>query len=314
MELNDASINSLIQRCILLIDELDLTYHYPSNTKHLLYLIITSFILKYGLKNEKMIISALKEIQIIVNQNEIPDNLVAHFERKILFDEDGKPYTRKKIVIDNYFSVPTINLLDSVIHEFNHAINSYKKEMSFTNEQIILRCGLSTSTFDKNNLVAGGTNKKNVYLEEVINTYQTEEIINIIASLANMNIENEIINNTLYVVNSELNGQKYESEAYYLQNKICRSLIENKTFINTVSSLRLSGDIFDIEKWFNNIVYIDNAFEKLSTLLDKISQEEVNYSKIKLSLFRKRKLKTIKNMTDEVFLIINEFNNNCSYK
>ena len=67
-------------------------------------------------------------------------------------------------------------------------------------------------------------------LEEIINTKQTEDIINIIKSFDQ---NNSIISNTIYAINTETE-HKYSSEAYFLQSYICKEILTNRTFISTL--------------------------------------------------------------------------------
>ena len=78
-------------------------------------------------------------------------------------------------------------------------------------------------------------------MEEIINTKQTEIIIDIINSFNQYNISNREITNTLYAIESEIKDS-YQSNAYLLQSLVCRSLIENKTFFSTLENLRFIGE------------------------------------------------------------------------
>ena len=57
--------NLVIQRERPIIDKISDMYNYDSNIRHLLYIIIPAFIIKYGVQKEKLIIDAFKKIRIV---------------------------------------------------------------------------------------------------------------------------------------------------------------------------------------------------------------------------------------------------------
>ena len=54
--------NSVIEREKEYIDEISNRYDYDSNIRHLLYIIIPAFIIKYGLDKEKLVLNTFKSI------------------------------------------------------------------------------------------------------------------------------------------------------------------------------------------------------------------------------------------------------------
>ena len=57
--------NLVIQREKTIIDQISDMYNYDSNIRHLLYIIIPAFIIKYGVQKEKLIIDTFKQVRII---------------------------------------------------------------------------------------------------------------------------------------------------------------------------------------------------------------------------------------------------------
>ena len=240
---------------------------------------------------------------------------IAYFSRYLYSKEiDGitKYYSHKEIVINNYHKASLIDLIDSVTHEFNHAINSIINEIKITDDAVSLRTGLSYINFDRQNINKVKSRSKDIVLEEIINTTQTESIINIINSFGDYKIDNEEISNTLYVLKRDINNQRYQSNAYYFQSYICRELTNNKTFIPTIENLRYSGNVDDIENWFDNITDIRGSYNKIVTLLDELLKDEINLANVKF--FKKYKINKIISKSRKVLDIINVFDNNCIYK
>ena len=168
----------IIERYSKLVEDISLKYNYDSNIKHLLYLIIPAFSIKYKYR-EKLINDTFSSIPIMINK-EKTGNVNAYYTSIPRFD-NGKITTNKYIVVNNYEKISLVTLLDSLVHEYNHAINSYNNEIKEKNNLIYVRTGLTFITYNKNTF--NSVSKLPSYvLEEVINTKQTTMIIDIIKS------------------------------------------------------------------------------------------------------------------------------------
>lgn len=297
--------NNLIDREKKFIDEVSNNYNYDSNIRHLLYIIIPAFIIKYGISKEKLILNTFKTIKIISSNKE--SKTVKAYYSSTLKQKDNEYYTSRYMVIQNYHQISLIDLLDNLVHEFNHAINSYNNEIKVTNKYIYLRTGLTYRIFKKEDL-SFIKKDQSFMLEEIINTKQTEDIINIIKKF---NTSDTSISNTIYAINSET-SHHYNSDSYYLEGYICKKILENKTFIKTLENLRLAGDIYDIDSWFNNITGQEGSYKELIRLLHEIHSLEIEYSKKKY--FKSIILSKIKDTSTKVIRIVEKFNNNVNYR
>jgi len=312
--MNQDNINEILNKYIKFTNELSNKYNYSSNIKHVLYLIIPAFIIKYGLSEERKILSCFENIPIYISDIE-NKKFTAYFNRKLHSKEDSGNttyYSSKEIVINNYRDSSLIELIDNLVHEFNHAVNSISNEIKWNDEVVSLRTGLSYIHFYKDDISRVKTRSKDIVLEEIINTKQTESIIDIINSFNKYDIENSEFSNTLYALKHDIDKGGYKSNAYYFQAYICKELMKNKTFIPTVENLRFKGNIDDIEKWFDDITGIKESYNKLTSLLDEILKRESELSKVKL--FKKFKINNIMAKSREVLDIVNIFDKNCIYK
>ena len=296
--------SNLINRYKDIVISIKNKYNYDNNITHLLYIIIPAFIYYYKY-NEKMIIDIFNNIEIITNDKEL--EYVKAYYSSIPKYSGNDIVTSKYIVINDYNQINLVNLFDCLVHEFNHAINSYNKEILIRNNILYLRTGITYNSYNIFDFTPLNKDKSYI-LEEIINTRQTETIINIIKEC---NIDDEFLNNIIYALNSET-SINYESNAYYLENKILNKLLTNKTFISTIDNLRITGDIEDINNWFDNITGINNSYNKLIDILNDIINLELKYDKAKY--FKNRILSKIKSKIKDIEYIINIFNNNCNYK
>ena len=297
--------NLVIEKEKTFIDQISDKYEYDDNIRHLLYIIIPAFIIKYGIKNESLILNTFRDIRIIKSDRE--DKYVkAFFSSKPVYS-DGEYTTVKYMVIQNYSKISLIDLLDNLVHEFNHAVNSYREEIRVTKKYIYLRTGLTFRIYGRDSI--NFIKKDPSYmLEEIINTKQTEEIIDIIKSFDENNRD---ISNTIYAINNETD-HKYNSNSYYLESYFCRQILENRTFINTLANLRLTGDVYNITKWFDDIIGKEGSYKELIRLLNVIYELEIEYSERKL--FKSITLGKIRKTSRQIMYIVETFNNNVNYR
>lgn len=314
MNISNQNINEFLDKYVKFTNDLCNKKNYPENIRHVFYLVIPAFIIKYGLKEERNILSCFESIPIYIGSSK-GNGEVAFFNRGLYSANEGgelKFLVSKEIMINDYHNATLVDLMDSIIHEFNHAVNSVKNEMKIGTDEISLRTGLSYINFYKYDMQKVKSKSKDIALEEVINTTQTEAIINIINSFNNYNINNEEIKNALYSIKQEVSVEGYKSKAYFFQSYICKELLKNRTFMPTIEYLRYNGNVEGIEAWFDDIVNVPKGYQKLITLLDEILKDEDALNKN--PLFPKYKMNNIIAKSKSVLEIIQTFDKNCIFK
>ena len=302
-------VNFLIDKYQAFINTVSYKYNYDDNITHLIKLFLIAFVMKYDIKNEKVIMDCFMNTRIVVS-NQKKDNEEAFFYRNLTLSEDY--ISNKYIIINDFNKENYLDLIDTLIHEFNHAINSMKNEIKIDSECIYLRTGLSYITYKKDDLNNAIGKSDEYILEEVINTKQTIDIINIIKDIDINDIESNEFCNFVTAVKRELAGDTYVSKAYFLESKILETLIKNKTFISTLENLRFIGEINEIELWFDSIVNIEGEYKKLNRTLREIFDLEIVY--INRNFFKKTIESKIKQKINTVNVVVERFNNNCIYK
>ena len=306
MQYNDKQLEIIFNKYISFVDNLD--FNYEAKINNLLYLIIPAFIIKYGLEYEKVILNTFKNVPILIkdtgNKN-IPASYVCIPNYK-----NNELILTKGVIINDYKDSHLVGLLDSLVHEYNHALNSYLNPFKFDENSIYIRTGLSNIVFAKNSLKM--LKKEDAYiLEEVLNTNQTEEIINIIHDFKKYTFLDNKINTALYILDNHIDTS-FKSESYFLENFLTKEILKNRTFISTLSKLRIKDDIEDIEYWFNNITGIDNSYNKLIEYLLKAN--ELTKKKNKTIFGKNKTMNKLKELYKNILEIINTFNNNCNFK
>lgn len=303
MELNNEIVNELLNRYKSVVDE----HHYPDNVSHLLYLIVPAFVIYYGLDQERKIIETFNNVPILIKDEQNKTTPAFYISNPYKEGEGFK--TKKYIFLTNYENIELMNLMDNLVHEYNHALNSMIDEIRYDDEVVKLRTGLCFNSYKRSDL--SFISKEDSYiLEEIINTRQTEEVMDIINSFNQYEIEDTSISTTLYSIKNHIDGN-YNSGSYGLGSMLCKELMNNRTFIRTLANLRLKGAVDDLDTWFDNIVGEEGSYKRLISLLLKSQKLESEYNK---TLFKRQKLDAIKGVYNDAMLIINAFNNNSNYR
>lgn len=299
MNLTNEKINQLFDYTITFIETKLEKHKYNNDIKHLLYIIIPAFIIKYGLNNKDKILKIFETVPININKND--QKIHQAYYMSIPFVLKDKVIVNKYIVVNYYEYKPLIELIDNIVHEYNHAANSYINHFKYDEKYIYLRTGLMYIKYNKTNI---SDNAKD-------DAYILEEIIDIINSFNKYDIKNETIKTTLYNIKGYIKNN-YSSEAYLLQSTLCKELMSNKTLINVLSNMRFQGNVDDIPYFFDNITGINNSYNNLIKLLNNSIKFEEEYSRTKI--FKKRKLRKLKKIYYEVKDIVDTFNTNYHFK
>ena len=154
MNINQDNINDFLNKYIDFTNNLSSKNNYPNNIKHVLYLIIPAFVMKYGIREERNILSCFENVPIYIS-DKTNKLYTAYFNRRLYSKmEDGliKYYSSKEVVINNYYDTTLIDLIDSLAHEFNHAVNSIANEIKWNDEEVSLRTGLSYIHFFRSDI------------------------------------------------------------------------------------------------------------------------------------------------------------------
>ncbi len=308
--MNVENIGQLFNRYVDFINRLSDYNRYNNNIKHLLYIIIPSFIYKYGVENEKVILDCFSKT-LIYESDKIANNHVSAFFGRNLRHIDSNYQIDSYVIINKNTTNNFIELLDAIIHEFNHAINSIKNEMKIDDKNIYLRTGISYIKYDKSDITKPISKNDNYILEEIINTKQTSDIMNWLNTLNSVNINNYEVTNLIDRLKSEF-GKQYTSQAYLLQSYVCKTLVDNKSFMRTLEKLRYAGQVDEIEYWFDNITGRVGDFNKINSLLLDLSSNEEKM--ISAKIFKNKYVNNIRKINNSIVAIIDTFNNNCVYK
>lgn len=286
----DKILNSFIDNLALFVDELSEKYRYDNNIRHLLYLVIPSFVSYYGFGKVKIIKEIFENVPIFLF--DAKDGVFAKYEKYI---NDNKISAR--ILVSNINNNAISDTVDQLIHEYNHAINSYYN--AFIDGK--MRTGISFSS--------NGVSDNRYILEETINTYQTEKIIEYIKNFDENAIKNKEVANTIYNLKHDHYG-RFKSKAYHLYTELLKDFFKINSLMLTLEDNRFYGDIDSFISYFDLVLY-KGSFDILNTKLSLLDINIKEYERRKI--FKKKKLFKIRTLAREIINLINDFNKNSIY-
>lgn len=186
-----------------------------------------------------------------------------------------KNYQNSFIVINLNKNKPLSDLLDSIIHELKHSINSIINSF-MPGKTAFYRVGLETQTFVNNRLIL----TINAYIEETFNSYLSKIYLEAIQGLKSLPITNPEILAILDEFSLKDYQYSYNAITHLLiplfQNQILFPLFYNAALYKDYSPLQ-----FEIERIFDTSIYdmpIEYpALEYLNQFLTRIrTGEEIN--------------------------------------
>lgn len=155
-----------------------------------------------------------------------------------------------------------LDLLDIMVHEMNHIVNSKENETFFLGDHLTYRTGLCYQVDGQ---------KKYFTLEEIYNTLQVEEIIHIIRQFSSCSIEDKYLTKLVEQI-SKQSKNGFQSAAYQDISSLVRPLFRNPIFHDFVKTERWNGHLDKIQEQFNYVVG-DDVFDTYCSSLDTVNSE-----------------------------------------
>ena len=275
----DEVVNQLFDYSKCMVDSLTKKNSQDEDIKNILYLVFAGMVSYYGYENINDICKAFSNkfiydskrqfFKYIKDKNikvsNINDTMGTFIQRASLKNTPFGDYYNVDNTIFIFKSVfyDMIELIDTVVHEYNHLLNSLNKPIVDIDSKIYLRCGLRLTSFDeKNNPVY------NYNIEEGMNVLQTMQIVNKILYFSNFSIKDKKLADILnHIKNSDYNskGHGYESVI-----NLIGPLYQNSSFKSLVNSTRITGNVKTFSDYFDRKTY-GGAYNELCSSLDKFA-------------------------------------------
>ena len=277
---SDAAVNSLFSYSKSVVDQLCMNYDRPKELRNMQYLIFAGMVSYYGFEHIDVITEAYRKNQFIYTKDSLRDCLeklgcvsrstldnlsddtIAVFLNEHFYNNSTNTmFTEGKLVISDDMNYASDELLEYVTHEVNHAVNSVKKDIVPFGKKYKTRKGLIISDYNSGE-------KRNVFMEEAVNTLQTEDFMDHILSFTDYKIEDTEIWYELDKLKNGL-GMKHEHRGYPIISSIVKPLFENRKFNYVLKERRIDGNVNFISSEFDAKAGT-SAFDTLSRCIDRI--------------------------------------------
>lgn len=267
MYYSDSQVNDLLQYSKSMIDDIASKNCKRNDFKNLQYLIFAGMVSYYGFEHISAIYKAFQTTEFIdASNSDVLDKLgrktTADSKAAISF-VNGKYYIQRSI--HYFYSISDVEqLLDSLIHEVNHFVNSVMSPICKRADSLVYRTGVKISALYDSFLESD-------ILEEAINVLQTQEIKEHIRSFLNCSIYDSNIAATLETIRrANMNWIELGYESVVSDIK---PLYFQRDFNHLLKENRLSGDIKEIRSAFDQKVGT-GSFIELSNSLDAIWNQQ----------------------------------------
>lgn len=262
---NEESVNYILNYSQMLINEMAKTKTKKKDCyKTEQAIILAAMISYYGFENLDTIYKAFEKTyfsdEIIPMESKNKNTLIESYcSFDISRDLNNRYYIDRTI----NFGVKQLNeseKVKSLTHEINHIVNSIISSICKRNNSLLFRSGMALHSLD-------GMYSESVYFEEAVDESQAIEIFDIIGLFKNFNIKNPSIAQEIQKINPNIVRDDYK----ILVSSI-KPLYMNQEFNYILKNKRLTGELKEIRKHFDDKVGIPNAFQDLSKEMDNLER------------------------------------------
>lgn len=291
--------NKLLNEKYYLLKDVAKKYDYKEELLDMITYVYVSFYMDFGkvvdlplydLFNQVRIIYEVGNVSEIAERNGFGnmsdgDAAVTIFtpNLKVFQDQSLKQNPQTILLgthVNDHFATPTLKL-EMVTHEIRHALMGYYNTNKLLDDiTYYMRSGLQESFYTKDDTTKEGfiLKQQGTILDEVLNTYISELLVNRIKSFSKYNIENGNLRGYLKTIKTSQPDGNYRSIGHHNDVKLFYPVLQQQMFINLVNQHQFDGDL-DIIKDFIESITDKCSYNELCALLDNISMNNLNYEK-----------------------------------
>ena len=286
MEFSTKEVNDLLDYSKTMIDHINLCKQIPcfDELRKLQYLTFAGMYYFYGAKYLNEIIHAFLDTEIIYSTESVVDALKKYTNNTsdkiemlaesnalgfFYYDFDSIGIMQRKIFFFEICVYSYGEILECIVHEINHVVNSMNEVRVDGDDYISIRTGLSNSIFH----VDGTIVQEKKALEEVYNALQTCDIIDCIFSFAQYDIKDPNIRESIERLKSD-HQYGYRCQGYSLLTPIFKPLYDCDRFNLVVRESRLEGTLDKIELAFDSEAG-EGAYKLLGEYFDELNDGDL---------------------------------------
>lgn len=295
--MGDAKFNKLLNEKYFLLRDIAKKYNYSEELLDMMTYIYITFYMDFGKNCEFPLYDLFNKVKVIydngtVNDIALKNNFgsmpsesaaVTIFTPNLNIFKDASLKQKPQTIllgthVDAYLATPMLKL-EMLIHEVRHALMGYyNTNILLDQNTYYMRSGLQETYYSRNDSVKEQftTKKIGIILDEITNTYITENLVNRIMLFKKYKIENSNLRSYLNSIKTSQPDGKYRAIGYNSEVRLLYPLLINKTFINLINQHQFDGEIGIIKQFIENNTNICD-YQDLCQLLDNIYTGNTRY-------------------------------------
>lgn len=295
--MDNVKLNKVLNEKYYLLKDIVNKYNYSEELLDIITFVYVSFYMNFGKSCDYPLYDLFNKVKIIYESGSVDEislrngfgkipsgsAAVTIFNPNLKVFKDPSLKQNPQIIllgthVGEYLATPALKL-EMLAHEIRHALMGYYNTNILLDENTYyMRSGLNeTYYFRDDNLenkfftkILGNT------LDEVTNTYLTENLVNRIMSFKKYRIDNNSLNAYLNSINTSQPDGRYRAIGYNPEVKLLYPLLLNEEFIRVVDRHEFNGEISIIKSFIEDNTSICN-YEYFSSLLDNIFENNCKY-------------------------------------
>ncbi len=296
--MNDSKFNKILNEKYFLLKDIAKKYNYNEELLDMITFIYISFYMDFGKNCDFPLYDLFNRVRIIYGNGTVNDIAIKHnfgsmpsnsvavtlFTPNLNVFKDATLKQNPQTILlgtnVNEYLATSILKLEMLVHEVRHALMGYYNTNTLLDENTYyMRSGLQETFYSRNDKLKDGftTKRIGITLDEVINTYITENLINRIMTFKNYKIENNNLKSCLNSLKTSHADGKYRALGYNSEVRLLYPLLLNEMFINLVNQHQFDGEISIVKNFIESNTDICN-YEDFCKLLDKVYDGNERYS------------------------------------
>ncbi len=287
--MENTNFNKVLKEKYFLLKDIAKKYNYSEELLDMITFIYLAFYMEFGKKCDYPLYDLFNKVRIIYDKGTVNEVSIKYgygpmqegsaavtlFTPNLKVFENASLKQNPQTIImgthvGDYLATEALKL-EMLAHEVRHALMGYyNTNILIDTNTYYMRSGLNETYYIKDYNQKGYKVKEiGRTLDEITNTYITENIVNKIMSLRKYKIENSDLSKYLSSIKTKQSDGRYRAIGYNNEIKLWYPLLLNEQLIFLINRHQFDGEIDIIKEFIENNTDLCNYIE-LSNLTDTI--------------------------------------------
>lgn len=296
--MENAKFNKVLNDKYYLMQDIAKKYDYSEELLNMITCAYVSFYMDLGKDVDYPLYDLFDRVRIIYEQGNVCEIAMRHGFGEISGDSAAITYFKPNLKVfknpdlkqnpqiillgthvGDYFATSALKL-EMIIHEVRHALMGYYNTNKLVDEKTYyMRSGLQETFYKEDEKAKDGFAATRIgrTLDEVLNTYISEILVNRIKSFSNYDIENNNLKRYVKSIMTAHEDNVYRAIGYHEDVKLFYPLLKSEMFIDLVNRHQFDGEI-DIIKEFMESLTDKIDYVNFCNLLDTVNINTLGYA------------------------------------